>query len=715
MHLSFTGNRVASVSGGVVKESIMSSVQYRFIAVGLCVVVLGCVGAWGESRVGDGDFTIGDKTLVAWVALANLSQQGGAVISLMDDKEHFDAIVFGERAAGKWMAGSDFFRRTPADQGDYVAERADETTLVQVAIVYKGNVITLYRNGERYARYEVEKGQSFDEYVRVLLGLRYMGGGVEVGFLAGAIEEARLYDKALEAEAIGELTLGVVGEGKPLGQWTFEDGTAKDAVGTFPEGALRGKAFIAEGRLELDGAGSYVEIGRQRPLVVQSLFYKARLWQTGNMWDTWLYLHEGTYYLYYLANRGKRWDNISLATSNDGVHWTERGPVLVKGEGVKWMGTGSTWKSPKFEKDGKFFMNFSEWRGPRQTIFFAESKDLLHWKRLEDKYEYKQDTRWYEENGRWDCIWTIERAGGGLYGYWTATPKAETGGRFGFGQTLDGVTWEALEPPKVQGVGSGEVGAVERIGERYYMMFGTTLGGRRGMMTLVAERPTGPFVAARKNLRLLEGKHTYFSRFLRTGDEVLVNHHAIARNAQVSMGLLKAAVVDEEGTLRLGWWQGNEKLKEGAERVRLSRPISREGSRVRMLAERLDMERGVVLEGRLTLPTAGSDEVVGLYVGCSETAGSGVLVYAGGRSELGRMQADGTGFEAERKVDREVAFGAKPTWRLLVKGVLLEFYVDDVLVACYSLPSDATGRIGVIGEVDELKAWRIAAGAVVER
>ena len=75
---------------------------------------------------------------------------------------------------------------------------------------------------------------------------------------------------------------------------------------------------------------------------VQSFFYKARSKQTGNMWDVWLYHHEGTYYLYSLCAAGKKWDNFSMAKSSDGVHWTEIGPVLAKDDGVTWMGTGST-------------------------------------------------------------------------------------------------------------------------------------------------------------------------------------------------------------------------------------------------------------------------------------------------------------------------------------------------------------------------------------
>ena len=74
----------------------------------------------------------------------------------------------------------------------------------------------------------------------------------------------------------------------------------------------------------------------------------------------------------------------------------------------------------------------------------------------------------------------------------------------------------------------GEVGAIEKIGQRYYMMFG--VGGI--MVTLVSDSPQGPFKAAKKNYRLLTG-HTYFSRFFRVPDGVLVNHHSIARNGQV--------------------------------------------------------------------------------------------------------------------------------------------------------------------------------------
>jgi len=671
--------------------------------------------------------TLTDKTLVAWVCLANTTQRGGSALTLIDSGERFDAIVFGEVAPGRWMAGSDFFHRTVRDQAACPPETADSKTAIQIAIVYKGKQVTVYRDGKLHSQHAITQSQSFGRDTSVLFGLRYVGHMGTIGFLAGAIEEARIYDVALDAKAIAALAPNRPSDPRPIGLWIFEDGTANDQMGNFPPGQLRGGARIAGGKLHLNGSDAYM-ISESVTAESQLMFYRPLSKETGIMWDTWLYLHDGTYYLYYLARVGGQWNNISMATSPDGVHWKELGPILHKADGVTWMGTGSTWSSPslnvvdaerpnirphaerrdeKKAKDGKFQMNFSEWRGPRQTIFFAESTDLVHWKRLGNEFEFKQDTRWYEENGRWDCIWTLARPNGGFCGYWTATPKPETGGRFGFGETLDGVTWKALKPPETPGVGEGEVGAIEKIGDRYYMLYGT--GGF--MVTLVAERPEGPFHPAKKNLRVLAG-HTYFARFFPTPSGLLVNHHSIARNGMVFMGTLKRAVVDQEGTLRLAWWDGNEKLKGDAIDVKLPQPGP---APVAMLANDLDIENGIVLEGTLALPQAAAAQRPGIYIECGKDSGAAILVGPGGVCELGPMATDGSGFQAEKRVDREMAFGASARVRLLLKHSLLEFYLDDILIECYSLPAAASGRIGLVrgsrGDAfARLTAWLVGDG-----
>ena len=60
---------------------------------------------------------IADKTLVAWVSPANLTQGGGSVLTLENPPGQFDAIVLGEIGRARWMAGSEGFRRTQREQG----------------------------------------------------------------------------------------------------------------------------------------------------------------------------------------------------------------------------------------------------------------------------------------------------------------------------------------------------------------------------------------------------------------------------------------------------------------------------------------------------------------------------------------------------------------------------------------------------------------------
>ena len=114
------------------------------------------------------------------------------------------------------------------------------------------------------------------------------------------------------------------------------------------------------------------------------------------LWDTWLYYHDGRHYLFYLhrTRTGGLYDGISVATSDDGVHFADRGPIIHKAKDANWLGTGMVWRA-----GDQFMLNFSEERNGVQEIFFAESDDLLHWRRLPDEeYVCRTDPRWYAES-----------------------------------------------------------------------------------------------------------------------------------------------------------------------------------------------------------------------------------------------------------------------------------------------------------------------------
>lgn len=199
-----------------------------------------------------------DKTLVAWVSLDNLEQQGVGVLSIVNMPE-WDGIVFGELARGKWMAGSHGYYRTQETQAGYPAENATPGELVQIAIVYNWTRITIYRNGVKYAEYDVDNRQVFKKDSILLMGKRHLPNGISVlPTLAGAIEETRFYNIAMPAEMIAKLKLGEPSPIRPVGQWTFEDGTARDVTGHFPMGELQGNARINDGKLILDGSDSYL-------------------------------------------------------------------------------------------------------------------------------------------------------------------------------------------------------------------------------------------------------------------------------------------------------------------------------------------------------------------------------------------------------------------------------------------------------------------------
>ncbi len=146
---------------------------------------------------------LAERTLEAWVALANLDQRGGAPISLQtNDGNTFDAIVYGERTPRAWMAGSNTLARSQVHGGPPETE-ADRQP-VHVAIVYQQDgTITRYRNGVPYDR---EYRTGFIKFgkggAQILFGLRHGTAAGGNRLLAGRVLRAQLYDRALAPDAV---------------------------------------------------------------------------------------------------------------------------------------------------------------------------------------------------------------------------------------------------------------------------------------------------------------------------------------------------------------------------------------------------------------------------------------------------------------------------------------------------------------------------------
>jgi sucrose-6-phosphate hydrolase SacC (GH32 family) len=212
--------------------------------------------------------TFTDKTLVAWVAPANLDQRGGAALSVGGLSQSFDAIVLGEIEPRRWMAGSHFFLRTCQEQAAWPEEAAEPGRFVQIAIAYRGREVTILRNGETYAQYTTTSDPvAFNTDSLVLLGLRHLGAGN--GYFAGIIEDARVYDTALDSETIRALEPNRLTGPRPLGWWSFKGGSPDDQMGAFAPGQLLGGARIEGGRLHLDGVSGCL-MSRKAPAAVRT-------------------------------------------------------------------------------------------------------------------------------------------------------------------------------------------------------------------------------------------------------------------------------------------------------------------------------------------------------------------------------------------------------------------------------------------------------------
>jgi sucrose-6-phosphate hydrolase SacC (GH32 family) len=359
---------------------------------------LGLVAAVLAANAAPVPVPLTDKTLVAWVATTNLAQRGGSVLTLEKPGGVFDGVVFGELTPAHWMPGSDGFRRTKKDQHDFPAETAGDNALVQVAIVYKGRQITLYRNGTLAASYAAEGQERFGTDTRVLMGLRHLDAGAENRFFTGEIEDARIYDSALEPVQIAALRANEASDPRPWAWWDFEDGRAADRMHRFPVATLMGDARVAGGRLHLDRVGAHLlALGPEADATggssgagdanASARTLRERLLEDpyrpgyhftipegqGMPFDpNGAVYWKGRYHLFYIFQdrRGHNWGHVS---GTDLFHWRHHPTGLVSG-----MFSGNCF----INKEGRPTMCYHQ-VGQGNAMAVALDDELNEWKKLD--------------------------------------------------------------------------------------------------------------------------------------------------------------------------------------------------------------------------------------------------------------------------------------------------------------------------------------------
>jgi len=343
-----------------------------------------------------------DKTLVSWVTLTNKAHRAGSILTVQVGGS-FDGIVFAEKTTGKWMSGSDWYRRTQQNQGKSPAEAADSKTMVQMAIVYKGDRIQIYRNGESYAAYGAKNIDLLSSKGNVaVFGVRHVGGGAS-GSIAGLIEDARIYAQALTAEQLKALKPNKPSTIKPYAWWDFEGDKIKDRAGRFLHSRMKG-AKLDKGKLVLaqnsvlvaavTEAGAKSAIRGSSPHAAAGPYVEETPAMPASVPDNWLTYHlahpgpgkgfpgdpncavfyKGRYHLHYIY-RNRHGFAFAHVSSTDMVRWKWHPTVLVgpkTGHGM-FSGTGF------FTKEGKPAIIYHGQGSGRNHIAFALDDNLDKW------------------------------------------------------------------------------------------------------------------------------------------------------------------------------------------------------------------------------------------------------------------------------------------------------------------------------------------------
>ena len=167
--------------------------------------------------------------------------------------------------------------------------------------------------------------------------------------------------------------------------------------------------------------------------------------------------------------------------------------------------------------------------------------------------------------------------------------------------------------------------------------------------------------------------------------------------------------VDGEGTLRLKWWKNNDRLKDHLLETSLIASDNASASSLKMLDMRLKRSQTYVIEGTISgvEPLAAGDGKKGIFLDQGGGQGQG-LMFTREAVQFGAMKADGSDFKIQQTSNRDLDLGPFQNFRLVVRGDMMELYVNDYLMNLKRVHWN--GQIGLIGAGHEgtfknIKVW----------
>jgi len=329
-----------------------------------------------------------DKTLVSWVKLNNTSSNSGSILTIQDGSQ-FDGIILSRKGGGKWIAGSDELKRTQKDMGNIKPETARSGKMVQMAVVYEGSEIRIYRNGELYSKYPAHNIDILNSNSNfVVFGLNYYGGE---GFVSVEIEDARIYGSALSVDELKDMQPNKPSKIKPYAWWDFEGEEIVDHAGryVFNNRGEGENVELEDGKLILGLYGRLISTRKYVPETPQWPQNPPENWLTYHLAHPGpgraepgdpnpAFYYKGRYHLHYIYANIYGY-NYAHVSSKDMVHWRWHPTVLappITGHGM-FSGTGF------FTKEGRPAMIYHAVGSGKNVLIYALDDNLDNWTKPE--------------------------------------------------------------------------------------------------------------------------------------------------------------------------------------------------------------------------------------------------------------------------------------------------------------------------------------------
>ena len=325
-----------------------------------------------------------DKTLVSWVTIDNMDAGGGSILTLQDG-EHFDGIILSEQG-DSWIAGSEHDRRAPVITGDTSFAAPGIGELEQIALVYKGDEIHIYRDALLQATYKAENIDLLNSNTNIVIfGPSHYGGK---GAVSGAIEDARIYSEALSEKELKLLQPNKQSRIKPYAWWNFEGDEVVDLTGRYEFHNLgvwedveinNGRLILKMHDSQLIAARTYVPETPEWPKNPPENWPTFHLAHPGPGVafpgdPNPAFYYKGHYHMHYIYENpyGFMFAHVS---STDMVNWKWQPTVLgppKTGHGM-FSGTGF------FTREGTPAIIYHGWGSDRNHIMFGLDENLDRW------------------------------------------------------------------------------------------------------------------------------------------------------------------------------------------------------------------------------------------------------------------------------------------------------------------------------------------------